>query len=142
MHAEMVMIFFSMLVLMQVALLMWRRARPRSFNTATLVGLWLFPMLMSAYMAYWRFLVVWAVYTAINAYVIHGARQQPVQVGTPRCVPGTRPSRVHRWRLTDDRDRARTARTGSSTSGSFWRTTAAPRSAGRATGSWSSSSPA
>ena len=106
MHAEMVMIFFSMLVLMQVALLMWRRARPRSFNTATLAGLWLFPMLMSAYMAYWRFLVVWAAYTAINAYVIQNARQQPVQVGTPRCVLGTQHTSAQSGTLTDARERA------------------------------------
>ena len=84
MHAEMVMIFFSLLILMQIVLLMWRRVHLRSFNTATLFGLWLFPMLMSAYLQYWRFLVVWTVYTAINAYILHGARRQPVEVGTPR----------------------------------------------------------
>jgi len=92
MHAEMVMIFFGMLALMQVVLLIWRRMHARSFNTATLLGMWLFPAAISVYQAFWRFLAVWTLFTLANAYIIYGASRQPVQVGTPRCGatrPGT-----------------------------------------------------
>jgi len=86
MHAEMVMIFFGMLALMQVVLLIWRRMHARSFNTATLVGMWLFPAAISVYQGFWRFLTVWMLFTLANTYIIYGASRQPVQVGTPRCV--------------------------------------------------------
>ena len=84
MHAEMVMIFFSLLALTQVLLLMWRRVHLRSFNTATTIGLWAIPLVLSVYQLFWRFVVIWTAYTIANAYVLQKARQQPVQVGTPR----------------------------------------------------------
>lgn len=73
----------------QGALFAWRRKHRRSYDLATLVGLWLIPAIVSFQLGFWRFLVVLAAYTGVTGYYLY------------RCCQGQLskdlPHQVYRW---------------------------------------------
>jgi len=84
MHAEMVLILLVTMTLSQIILLVWRKNSPRTFHNVTLLGLWLIPMGFSIFFVYWRFMIVWVIFSLINSFVIYNASRKPLSQGTPR----------------------------------------------------------
>ncbi|KFM28282.1 RING finger protein 121 [Auxenochlorella protothecoides] len=87
-----IIVFYTVLVVMLVAqgaLFAWRRKHRRSYDLATLVGLWLIPAIVSFQLGFWRFLVVLAAYTGVTGYYLY------------RCCQGQLskdlPHQVYRW---------------------------------------------
>mmetsp|Transcript_40997 Transcript_40997/g.67405 ORF Transcript_40997/g.67405 Transcript_40997/m.67405 type:complete len:358 (+) Transcript_40997:19-1092(+) len=64
----------------------WSKRRPKSFFVATLIGLWLFPMLISLRFAWWRMLFVWTVFSLVFGILLRMARQKPMNPRTPRYL--------------------------------------------------------
>lgn len=54
------------------------------FQVCTLVGMWIIPMGMSARNAWWRFVVIWALFTLVTAAIMNKATQKPIGGSTPR----------------------------------------------------------
>lgn len=73
----------------QGGLVLWRKRHKRSYELATLLGLWLIPAIVSFQMSFWRFLAVHAIYTAVTGYYL------------ARCCVGALdkdlPHQVYRW---------------------------------------------
>ncbi|XP_063725864.1 E3 ubiquitin ligase Rnf121-like [Symsagittifera roscoffensis] len=86
MHGEMVLILFISLVIGQCVLFHWRARYNKSYTRATLLFMWTVPMYF-VITHYWiRFLVVWAVFTLLNFYVVFKATRKPLANTTPRLV--------------------------------------------------------
>ena len=67
-------IFYVVLIVMigaQSALVRWRKQHKRSYDLVTLIGLWLVPAIISIQLVFWRFLVVWAVYSGVTGMYLY-----------------------------------------------------------------------
>lgn len=87
MHAEMVIILITMLILGQFALFQWRSKSPKTYNLCTLVLLWIVPVFFSIQYGWTRFLVCWAIFTLINFAILRKSVMKPkISPETPRFV--------------------------------------------------------
>lgn len=67
-------IFYVVLIVMigaQSALVRWRKQHKRSYDLVTLIGLWMVPAIISIQLVFWRFLVVWAVYSGVTGMYLY-----------------------------------------------------------------------
>ncbi|XP_033103768.1 RING finger protein 121-like isoform X2 [Anneissia japonica] len=86
MHAEMVLILISVLIVAQVLLVQWKQRRYKSYQAVTLLGMWLIPFFFTINAHWWRFLVTWIVFSIITGYIIFKATRKPLPGNTPRLV--------------------------------------------------------
>uniref|UniRef100_H3ANP1 Ring finger protein 121 n=1 Tax=Latimeria chalumnae TaxID=7897 RepID=H3ANP1_LATCH len=86
MHAEMVLILIVTLVIAQLLLVQWKQRHPRSYNLITLVQMWAVPLYFTVKLEWWRFLVIWFLFSAITAFVTFRATRKPLIRTTPRLV--------------------------------------------------------
>ncbi|CEO94280.1 hypothetical protein PBRA_000065 [Plasmodiophora brassicae] len=77
-------------LVVQFGLHHWQRLRPRSYHLVSLLGLWLFPMLVSIHSGFVIMLSVWSAFSLYTGYLFGQIRFiQPV----PKDLPG----RVYSW---------------------------------------------
>lgn len=50
----------------------------------TLIGMWIIPILFTLFHQWWRFVIIWTVFSAITFVIIQKATRKPVQGSTPR----------------------------------------------------------
>jgi RING finger protein 121 len=86
MHAEMMMVLLILMVVAQVVLFQWKRLRPKSYHTVTLLGLWLIPVCFGVYFRWSRMLTVWTLFSLVTGYIIFKATRNPMGGTTPRLV--------------------------------------------------------
>ncbi|XP_071950100.1 E3 ubiquitin ligase Rnf121-like [Antedon mediterranea] len=89
MHAEMVLILISVLIVAQVVLVQWKQRRYKSYQAITLAGMWIIPFFFSINAHWWRFLVIWFIFSIITGHIIFKATRKP--------LPGTTPRLVYKW---------------------------------------------
>ncbi|PRW20957.1 RING finger 121 [Chlorella sorokiniana] len=84
-----VLAFYLVLFVMffaQAALVRWRKRHKRSYDLATLVGLWLIPPIISLQLACWRFVAVWVLYSSITGYYLYRCSARKLDKDVPRKV--------------------------------------------------------
>ncbi|XP_066846198.1 E3 ubiquitin ligase RNF121 isoform X3 [Anser cygnoides] len=86
MHAEMVLILIATLVVAQLLLVQWKQRHPRSYNMVTLFQMWVVPLYFTVKLYWWRFLVIWVLFSAVTAFVTFRATRKPLVQTTPRLV--------------------------------------------------------
>ncbi|XP_039588713.1 RING finger protein 121 isoform X2 [Passer montanus] len=86
MHAEMVLILIATLVVAQLLLVQWKQRHPRSYNMVTLFQMWVVPLYFTVKLNWWRFLVIWVLFSAVTAFVTFRATRKPLVQTTPRLV--------------------------------------------------------
>ena len=64
----------------------WQKKHPRSFFIVTLCGLWIFPIIISLQMRYWRMIIVWCIFSIVFGLLLKMSRQQPMNRKTPRFL--------------------------------------------------------
>lgn len=75
-----------MIVLAQSALVQWKKMHKRSFDSISLLGLWLAPALISLNAGYWRFLMIWAAYSSATGYIIFLSSRKPLAQHVPKMA--------------------------------------------------------
>ncbi|KAI8893989.1 hypothetical protein BC833DRAFT_606603 [Globomyces pollinis-pini] len=85
-HSEMLLIILGGLIVSQIAMTVWKKYHIRSYNMATLTGLWLVPMIMSLNAGYYRFIFIWTCFSIVNGYICKRALESPMKSSTPRLV--------------------------------------------------------
>ncbi|KAK2154480.1 hypothetical protein LSH36_268g03044 [Paralvinella palmiformis] len=86
MHAEMVLILIVTLVVAQIVLVQWKQRHFRSYQIATLFGMWLIPVLFCAKFGWWRFIIIWAIFSIMTAFISFKATRKPITPTTPRMM--------------------------------------------------------
>ncbi|XP_048453810.1 RING finger protein 121 [Rhincodon typus] len=86
MHAEMVLILIVTLVVAQILLVQWKQRHAKSYNLVTLFQMWVVPLYFTAKLHWWRFLVIWVLFSLITAFVTFRATRKPLEGTTPRLV--------------------------------------------------------
>jgi len=86
MHAEMILILFAVLVVSQIALVQWRKWKPYSYHLCTLIGMWVIPVGLSIRSLWWRFPLIWLIFSSITSIIIKKSLEKPIQRNTPRLV--------------------------------------------------------
>lgn len=71
-------------VLFQGMLILWKRRHGRSYDTVSLILLWLLPLLLSLRNGFIRFPIVWSIFSAINGYLCRLALARRILPSTPR----------------------------------------------------------
>ncbi|KIY94105.1 RING finger protein [Monoraphidium neglectum] len=73
----------------QTGLVLWKKKHKRSYELVTTLGLWLMPAAFAFHLKFWRFLGVWAVFSAVTLHLLHlCAGKKKVDQRTPRKVRG------------------------------------------------------
>lgn len=54
------------------------------FQLFTMMAMWSIPVLMSAKNQWWRFIIIWSIFTMLTALVIRKSTYRPMSVTTPR----------------------------------------------------------
>ncbi|KAI5703793.1 hypothetical protein M8J76_007385 [Diaphorina citri] len=86
MHAAMIIIFFVILVVSQIALVQWKQRHFHSYQMATLAAMWIIPVVISLRSGYWRFIGFWVLFSVITGLVAKKVTQSPIERTTPRLV--------------------------------------------------------
>lgn len=73
-------------LIFQTGLLLWKQRHKRSYELATLTGLWLMPCLISVHFHFWRFVLVWVIFSAAVLYLLSRCLVPKLDSGTPRIV--------------------------------------------------------
>lgn len=79
-------VLFFVMIGAQLALFVWKKYHLRSFENATILGLWLVPAIWSMLSGFWRMLLVWTAFSSLCGYIIKLAMAKPLQRSTPRKV--------------------------------------------------------
>ncbi|XP_041055941.1 RING finger protein 121 isoform X2 [Carcharodon carcharias] len=87
MHAEMVLILIVTLVVAQILLVQWKQRHAKSYNLVTLFQMWVVPLYFTAKLHWWRFLVIWVLFSIITAFITFRATRKPLEGTTPRIKP-------------------------------------------------------
>lgn len=69
-----ILLMYTLLFLMlgaQTALFVWKKRHQKSYDLVTLFGLWLIPAIISLQLHFWRFLVIWALISAVTGYFLY-----------------------------------------------------------------------
>ncbi|PJF17393.1 hypothetical protein PSACC_02845 [Paramicrosporidium saccamoebae] len=77
---------FAAVVVFQYGLLLWKRKHPNTYLLTSLFLLWVFPLFIAINNSFWRFTIVWLIYSATNYRVIRAASQPKLDPKTPRFV--------------------------------------------------------
>ncbi|GAB1608218.1 RING finger protein 121-like [Argonauta hians] len=86
MHLEMILILLATLVVAQILLVQWKERHFRSYKRATLLGMWLIPLGFCLKFRWYRFVIVWSVFSVVTAFVTLKATAKPLSGKTPRLV--------------------------------------------------------
>lgn len=76
----------------QAALVAWRKRHRRSYELSTLMGLWLVPPVLCLQVGFYRFLLVWSLYSSVTVYYIYKCA---FSVGNK--IDKSLPRRVYKW---------------------------------------------
>eukprot|EP01084_Bolivina_argentea_P084433 152689_1 len=85
-HSQSFMFVFLTVIACQMLIYFWKRKHPRSFFIATLLGLWIFPIIMSVQLHYWRMICIWFIFSIIFGFILNMSRQKPMNRKTPRYL--------------------------------------------------------
>ncbi|KAI1728534.1 RING-H2 zinc finger domain-containing protein [Ditylenchus destructor] len=86
MHAEMFLIFIIALAIAQIILVTWKRKHFKSYQIATLAGLWVIPPFICIQKGWYRFILTWLIFTIVSGYVWLKVKQPIISGKTPRFV--------------------------------------------------------
>ncbi|XP_011447941.3 E3 ubiquitin ligase Rnf121 isoform X1 [Magallana gigas] len=86
MHMEMVLILIATLVVAQIVLVQWKQRHFKSYQRATLLGMWLIPVGFCLKFGWHRFIYVWSIFSIITAFITFKASRKPISGTTPRLV--------------------------------------------------------
>jgi RING finger protein 121/175 len=86
MHAEMILVLFLSLVASQVILVVWRTKHFRSFQFATMIGMWSIPLFIALKFSHVRFICIWLFFTFCTIFVSLKSTRTPIERKTPRLV--------------------------------------------------------
>ncbi|XP_054262681.1 E3 ubiquitin ligase Rnf121 isoform X1 [Macrosteles quadrilineatus] len=86
MHTEMVFILLITVIVAQVILVEWKKRHQKSYQLATLFGMWIIPLGMCLKNQWWRFIFLWLVFSCITGLIVRKAVEKPIQGTTPRLV--------------------------------------------------------
>ncbi|KAK9815596.1 hypothetical protein WJX72_006534 [[Myrmecia] bisecta] len=75
----------------QSGLFWWKKKHKRSYELVTLLGLWLVPFVISVYLHFWRFVLVWSLFTSTTLYMLH--------LCTAKKMDSRTPGKVYAWFL-------------------------------------------
>ncbi|XP_077984446.1 E3 ubiquitin ligase Rnf121-like [Glandiceps talaboti] len=86
MHAEMILILLTTLVVAQVLLVQWKQRHFKSYTIVTLAGMWIIPVIFCLKLSWYRFIWIWVVFSIITSFIVYKARRKPLPGTTPRLV--------------------------------------------------------
>ncbi|KAG1654225.1 hypothetical protein FOA52_004501 [Chlamydomonas sp. UWO 241] len=70
----------------QTALFYWKKKDRKSYDLVTLMGLWTVPAIVSVQLRFWKFMLVWLLFTGVTAYVLKLCMKAKLDSTTPRLV--------------------------------------------------------
>lgn len=79
-------ILVGVMVASQLGIGYWRTKHPFSYSIFALVGLWLFPAFLAFNLGYYRFLVLWTLFSSVCLRLVHLATRRQIHGSTPRKV--------------------------------------------------------
>jgi RING finger protein 121 len=79
-------IFASLALAIQVAIILWRKFHPRSFETVTFCALCWIPPIVAFMTSSWWFIIFWSIFFSISMLALFKAHQRPLLSSTPGVI--------------------------------------------------------
>lgn len=86
MHAWMILILISAVIIAQIVLVEWKKRHYKSYQRISLIGMWLIPVIVSVRHHWFRFVFIWLLFTVLSSLIVSRAVQKPITGNTPRLV--------------------------------------------------------
>jgi RING finger protein 121 len=74
-------LFFS-----QFGVLAWKKYYPKSFQSVTLIGLWIVPPIIGIIFGNYLYITVWALFILANFVIYRKSQEKPLKPETPRTI--------------------------------------------------------
>ena len=84
-----IILLYGVMLLMvgaQTGLFLWKKRSRKTYELVTLIGLWLMPAIFSFHLKFWRFLLVWVIYSTVTGRLLFLCTQKKLARTTPRQV--------------------------------------------------------
>lgn len=88
-HTLMFLIFLGVLLMLPGLVKYWQRRHPTSYRLVSIGSICLIPPYYALYGGYYRFVLIWLIYSTSNTYILYLATRVPLHERTPR--------RVYQW---------------------------------------------
>lgn len=86
MHAAMLLILIITVLVSQVILFEWKKRHLRSYLLVSLIALWIIPPGICLKNSWWRFIILWMIFSLITGLILKKSFEKPVNRTTPRLV--------------------------------------------------------
>jgi len=86
MHVEMLLILLVVLIVAQIVLVQWKKWYFKSYQIATLLGMWIIPVVICVRRQWWRFMITWIIFSLLTSLITLKATRKHVSGRTPRMV--------------------------------------------------------
>lgn len=90
MHASMLLILITAIIIAQIVLIAWKKSHQKSYQNVSMFGMWLIPFGISVYNHWFRFLFLWSFVTLITMGLI----MKPLM---SKSINGSIPRLIYRW---------------------------------------------
>ena len=91
MHAAMLLILITAIIIAQVILIAWRKKSFKSYQNVSMIGMWIVPFCLSIYNHWWRFVAIWLAITIVTSALI----SKPLL--HKRLETGSTPRLIYKW---------------------------------------------
>ena len=90
MHASMLLILITAIIVAQIILIAWKKAHIKSYQNVSMFGMWLIPLGISIYNHWFRFIFIWSGISLMTTALIF----KPM---TSKSIHGSIPRLIYRW---------------------------------------------
>lgn len=86
MHSEMLLVLIVTLIIAQIILLQWKKRHFKSYQLITLIFMWITPIIFCIQFHWFRFIIVWLLFTLISSTLFYRSSRKQIDGSTPRLV--------------------------------------------------------
>jgi len=79
-------VILAFLFISQIGVLAWKKYHPKSFQSITLIGLWIVPPVIGIFFKNFLYVTIWSLFVCANVVIYRKSKEKPLKPETPRTI--------------------------------------------------------